>query len=82
MTDELRTFAAPPAGDAAAAHPAAESGASGPDDPPAPPLTSDARVDAALAQLAAAVRAPVGDQVPAFADVHRALHDRLVDLAG
>ncbi len=47
---------------------------------PAPPATLDQRVDAALAELASAVRAPVADQVAAYVGAHRALHERLADL--
>lgn len=46
----------------------------------APPATDDQRVDAALAELAAAVQAPVADQVAAYVGAHRALHERLADL--
>lgn len=49
---------------------------------PAPPVTADDRVDAALAELAGAVRAPVSDQVEAYAGAHRALDERLADLDG
>ncbi len=51
-------------------------------DVPTPPATHDARVDAALADLAAAVQAPVGDQVDAYVRAQRALHERLADLDG
>ena len=47
-----------------------------------PPVTGDAAVDAALADLATAAAGPLEEQVVAFDAVHRTLQDRLADVEG
>ena len=51
-------------------------------DLPEAPQTGDAGVDAAVADLVAAVGGPLDGEVAAYDRVHRALQDRLADVEG
>ena len=76
MTDqyEARTDVAEP--EAAAGETAADAV------PVRPPATDDARVDAALAELANTTGRPAAEHVEVFEDVHRRLQDSLASLDG
>lgn len=50
--------------------------------PVRPPGTDDARVDAALAELATTTGRPAAEHVEVFEDVHRRLQDSLASLDG